>query len=113
MYALFCAIGIHICFGNHSTANELADELLALADEKQAVLWNAATLAYQGCASVLTRNVTAAVDLISSGVTAWRSTGATLWLSLYLPFLLRAHAALGQLDDARRCLDEAEAAAAR
>jgi predicted ATPase/class 3 adenylate cyclase len=113
MYALFSAIGIHIYFGNHSAANELADELLAIADEKQAVLWKAAALAFQGCASVLTRNATAAVDLISSGVTAWRSTGATLWLPLYLPFLARAHAALGQLDDARRCLDEAEAAAAR
>jgi predicted ATPase len=112
MYALFTAIGMHIYIGNHSTANELADELGVLADEEQAVLWKAAALAYQGCVSVLTGNDTAGVHLISSGLTAWRATGASLWMPLYLPFLARARAALGQFDDAWSCLDEALGAAA-
>jgi predicted ATPase len=112
MYALFTATGMHIYFGNHSKANELAHELVALADEKQAVLWKASALAYQGCVSVLTGDDTAGVHLISSGLTGWRSTGASLWMPLYLPFLARAHAALGQFDDAWSCLDEAKRAAA-
>jgi predicted ATPase len=113
MYALFNALGMNINFGNFIRANELADELVALADEKKAVLWQAGAVTFQGCVSVLTCNPTAAVNLISSGATAWRSTGSTLWLPFYLPFLAIAHAELGQLDDAWRCIDDAMTAAAR
>src|SRR5262249_23540277 len=61
--------------------------------------------------SIVMGNATAAIRLITSGITAWRSTGATLWVPLYLPFLARAHASLGQFDDAWRYLDEALTAA--
>jgi predicted ATPase len=48
-----------------------------------------------------------AVPAISAGIAAYRLTGATMWLSWYLLHLAIAHAELGQLDDAWRCINEA------
>src|SRR5262249_13412897 len=45
--------------------------------------------------------------LITSGLGAYRSTGATIYLPWHLSSLASAHADLGQLDDAWRCIDEA------
>ena len=45
--------------------------------------------------------------MITSGITALRSTGATLWMPLWVSHLARAYAELGQLDDAWRCIGEA------
>ena len=45
--------------------------------------------------------------MITSGITACRSTGATLWTPLYLSNLASAYAELGQFDDAWRCVGEA------
>ena len=48
-----------------------------------------------------------AVETISSGIAAWRATGSTMWLPLYLSHLATAYAGLGQFDEAWRCIDEA------
>ena len=45
--------------------------------------------------------------MITSGITASRSTGATAWMPSYLSYLARAYAELGQFDDAWRCIGEA------
>ena len=45
--------------------------------------------------------------MLTSGIRAFRSTGATLWTALYLPYLARAYADLDQFDDAWRCIGEA------
>jgi predicted ATPase len=45
--------------------------------------------------------------MITSGLTASRSTGATLFRPIYLSHLARAHSQLGQFDDACRCIGEA------
>src|SRR5215472_12905396 len=42
-----------------------------------------------------------------SGMPAWRSTGARLFVPLYLSYLTRAYTDLGQFDDAWRCIEEA------
>jgi predicted ATPase len=48
--------------------------------------------------------------MITSGVTALRSTGSTMWLPLCLSYLARANAELGQFNDAWRCMGEATTA---
>jgi predicted ATPase len=105
------ALGItnytHLVCGNHVAANTLADQLLALADEKGASLRKAEAMFQLGCVSALTGNVSDALEMIASGVTAWRATGATVWTPLHMSFLAYAHAGLGHFDDARRCIDEA------
>jgi predicted ATPase len=45
--------------------------------------------------------------MITSGHTAYRSTGATAWTPSWLSYLARAYAELGQFDDAWRCIEEA------
>jgi tetratricopeptide (TPR) repeat protein len=88
-------------------ANAQADELVALADEKGAVLWKAAGMVVKGRVLVLTGKALDAVTMLTSGLTTLRSTGSTMGSPSNLSDLTRAYAALGQFDDARRCIGEA------
>ncbi len=109
--SLFLAVSngsfTHIHCGNYAAVKAQADELVALADEKDASQWKAAGTLLRGWLLALTGKASDAVRLIASGITAWRSTGATLRLPTHLAHLARAHAELGQFDDAWRCLGEA------
>ena len=96
--------------GAYAAGNALINELLALADEKGSLFWKAWGMMHQGCASVLTGKASEAVNMITSGITAWRSTGATMLVPFFLSYLARAHAQLGKFDDAWRCIGEAMAA---
>jgi len=61
----------------------------------------------KGTLLALTGKASDAVQIITSGITAFRSTGATVWLPSFLSYLARAHAELGHFDDAWRCIGEA------
>ena len=61
----------------------------------------------QGCVLALTGKAADAVQMITSGITAYRSTGSTLLMPFYLSYLASAYAELGQFDDAWRCIGEA------
>jgi predicted ATPase len=90
----------HILCGNYTTANVQANELVALADEKGALLWKAWGMSDQGSLLALSGKSAEAVQIISSGIAAIRSTGAQRWMPLYLSYLARAYAELGQFSDA-------------
>ena len=105
MVALSFATTTYVLCGNYAAANALVDELVALAGEKGAVQWKAWGMMNQGCVSGLTGK--ALVDMITSGIAAWRSTRATVHVPLHLLSLARAYAELGQFDDAWRCIGEA------
>jgi predicted ATPase len=107
MYALVHACVIYIECGNYLAANEGVNELVSLAEEKGAQFWKALGLSVRGCLLVLTGRPADAIHLITSSITALRSTGSTLWLPLHLSYLARAYVELGQFDDARRCTAEA------
>jgi predicted ATPase len=93
--------------GDHAAAKSQADELAALAEEKGALFWKALGLMDQGWLSGLAGEASGAVHMISSGMAAWRSTGATMFAPFYLSCLASLHAELGHFDDARRSSDEA------
>jgi predicted ATPase len=107
MVVLFHAPFIHILRGNYTVATVEADELVALADEKTASQWKGMGMLHQGCLLVLTGKASEAVQMINSGIAAHRSTGAILWVPLYLSLLGIAYAELHQFNDAWRCVDEA------
>jgi class 3 adenylate cyclase/predicted ATPase len=107
MYALVHALLIHIQCGNYAAANAEADELVALANEKGALFWKAHGMSMQGCILAVTSKAAEAVQMITSGIAAWRSTGSTAWMPLYLSYMARAYAELGQFDHAWRCIGEA------
>jgi class 3 adenylate cyclase/predicted ATPase len=110
MLALAIPNYTNILCGNYAATSAFADALVALADEKSAPLRKAEGIFHQGCALVLAGRAADAVQTITAGVKAWRSTGATCWTPLHMCFLAHAHARLGQFDDARRCIGEAMAA---
>jgi class 3 adenylate cyclase/predicted ATPase len=107
MIALYHAWLTHFRCGNYTAATAEADELVALADEKTAFFWKVSGILNQGCLLVLTGKASDAVQMINSGIAAYRSTGSTVWLPLYLSYLARSYAELGQFDDARRSISEA------
>jgi hypothetical protein len=107
MAALRFASIPHIFCGSYARANALLHELHVLADEKGASYWKRSGLIDQGCVLALTGKAADAVQMIASGITAFRSTGATQWMPLVLSYLARAYADLGQFEDAWRCIDEA------
>jgi class 3 adenylate cyclase/predicted ATPase len=100
--ALLKASLTHLLCGHYASAKAEVDEAVALADEKGALYWKAFGASWQGCLLALTGNASAAVPIITSGITALRSTGATLWAPLHLSSLTRAYADLGKFDDARQ-----------
>jgi predicted ATPase len=71
------------------------------------LFWKAIGMMNQGNVLALTGRASDATDMLISGISAWRTTGATLWLPLYLSHLARAHAELGQFEEASRCIGEA------
>ena len=107
MYALAVTSITHLLLGNYAAANAQTDELVAMAEEKSAAFWKALGTTVQGCVLALTGKASDAVHQITSGIAAYRSTGATVWLPNWLSYLAKAYADLGQFDDAWRCIDEA------
>ena len=97
---------VHIFCGKYAATQPLLDELVALADEKAPYMKSWESM-YQGYRSQLTGKASDAVQMLTSGITALASTGATLWMPLLVAFLASSHASLGQFDDAWRCLNEA------
>src|SRR5262245_56677019 len=81
---------------------------IALADEKSAPFWRAHATLNHGCVLALTDKMEDAVHVIASGIAAWRSAGATMFLPMWLTHLADAYAGLGRFDDALRCVGEAK-----
>ena len=84
-----------------------SSELIALADQKGArtgsrSVYRCRVVCWSGLAKA-----SAAVQRLTSGMAALRSTGATLLCRGILSNLARAYADLGEFDDAWRCIDEA------
>jgi predicted ATPase len=91
----------------YEAANVQADELVALADERGASGWKPLAMLLQGSLFAFTGEFSDAVRIINSGMTAFRSIGNTIWTPFFLSHLARAHANLGQFDDARQWIGEA------
>ena len=107
MLALYVTGLTHILCGNYAAANAQSDEVVPLADEKGSTMWKAYGMLNQGWVFSLTEKALEAVQTITSGLTALRSTGSTLWIPSCLAHLAPAYAELGQFDDAWRCISEA------
>ena len=107
MYALAWTSFTQTFCGNYATASAQSDEVVSIADEKGSVIWKAYGILNQGFLLALTAQAADAVQMINSGLTACRSTGTTMQMPMFLSYLARAYAGLGQFDDAWRCIEEA------
>jgi predicted ATPase len=107
LFALgWTAVPLTLC-RTYWRATALAEELYALADEKDAPPWKANGSMNQGVLFALTGNASNAIQMISSGITALRPTGVTLGMPWWLLHLAIAHIDLHQFDDAWRYIGEA------
>jgi predicted ATPase len=95
---------------DYTTANEQLKELLSLADEKATLMWKGYGMASVGCLCAQTNKASQAVQIITSALAVARSVGAAILMPWNLSNLARAHAELGEFDDALRCIAEAIAA---
>jgi predicted ATPase len=107
MFALAEAAAANIFCGSYAAASTQVDELVTLADEKGGSFWKPWGMTLRGCVFASTGEAPKAIQMITSGITAYRSTGSTMWEPLYLPHLARAYVELGQFDDAWRGIVEA------
>jgi hypothetical protein len=78
MQALDISVLPLILCGDYLAAKTQLDELTALADEKGAALWKAEGMILRGYVSALTGKASNAVETITTGLIAFRSTGATI-----------------------------------
>jgi class 3 adenylate cyclase len=88
MFALHNTAITYLLCSDERMANALLHEGTMLADEKGATFWTALGVTMRGCISVLTGQAANAVRVITSGLTAYRSTGSTL-LRRYFCRILR------------------------
>jgi len=107
MYALHFTSLTHMHCGNYAAANVLADEVVASADEKGALIWKAWGTMNEGSVLALTGRASDAIEMLICGIAALRATGATLCIPFGLLHLARAHAELGQFEEAWRRIGEA------
>jgi predicted ATPase len=91
--------------GNYVAANALSDELVALADQKDSPYWKSAGMLRQGWLLALGGKAADAVQVMTSSLIANRPE--TVLHPFFLSSLARAHAEVGQFDDAWRSIDEA------
>jgi predicted ATPase len=92
---------------DYAAAKATNDELIALSDEKGALFWKATGELLRGQLLAQAGNASEAVQAISSSLTTIRSTGTKMLLPFFLVDLSKAHADLGEFDDARGCINEA------
>ena len=107
MFALNFTSLIETLCGNSVAVNALGSQLVALADEKDSAYWQAWGMILQGCVSALTGKAAEAIQMLTSGVAAYRSCGTTVFMPWVLSILARVHADLGQFDDGWRWIGEA------
>jgi predicted ATPase len=106
MYALIHTAIFHLFSKSWEPGKVEADELVQLATGKGVVFWKAQGLLAQGCLAVSTGKAVEGVDLIRSGMTALRQTGANAFSSFYSCYLAVANAELGRYDEAGGLIED-------
>ena len=109
IFALIITSTTRINCADYTATKAQFDEAVALAGEKGASFWKVAGTVLR-CLLALTGKATDAVQMITSGIAAFRANWSKIFLPFFLLHLIRAYAELGQFDDAWRCIDEAMAA---
>jgi predicted ATPase len=107
MYTLANAHFTHFLCRNHEIVKTLVDELVALSDEKGSSYWKSLGMMQRGLLFAVTGKAPDAVQMITSGLAAYRLTGSTWCTPTFLTYLASVYAELRLFDDARRSIAEA------
>ena len=93
--------------GDNAALDERADQLVAVATEQGFPFWRALGTIYRGWVKVKNGDVAEGISLLRSGSTAYRATGAEVWMPHYIALLARACEIAGQIEEALTLLDDA------
>jgi predicted ATPase len=93
--------------GDDAALDERTDELVAVATEQGFPFWRAQGAIFRGWVKVENGDVAEGISLLRSGSTAFRATGAELWMPHYIALLARACEIAGQIEEAMSLLDDA------
>jgi predicted ATPase len=93
--------------GEDAALDEWADQLVAVATEQGFPYWRAQGTIFRGWVAVKNGDVTEEISLLRSGSTAFRATGAELWMPHYIALLARAADIAGQIEEAVTLVDDA------
>ncbi len=93
--------------GDNAASDERADQLVAVTTEQGFPHWGAAGDIFRGWAKAKNSDLTEAIALLRSGSTAFRATGAEVWMPQHTALLARAYEIAGQIDEAVTLLDDA------
>jgi predicted ATPase len=107
MNALALTSLTYVFRGDWAEAARQLDELSGFAEEKGSLYWKAFATWLHGWLLALTGKTRDAFEVLTSGIAAWRSTGATLFAPMQLSCSAIVCAQLDQFDDARRSISEA------
>jgi predicted ATPase len=107
MYAQFHTSLTNVLCAKYAAANVQSNEVVRLADEKGAALWKALATMQRGSVFALSENPLEGIQMITSGITTYQSTGSRVYLPIFWSHLSNAYAQLAQFDDAWRCIGEA------
>jgi predicted ATPase len=110
MVARFHAPLLFMLCGKYGTAEAIINDLVSLAQEQDSSLWRAGGMLVRGWVLALTGKASDSIHTLACGIAAWRSTGSTAFVPLFLSHLASANAELARFDDAWRCIDEATTA---
>jgi class 3 adenylate cyclase/predicted ATPase len=98
---LLCLIGGDRALGARS------EELVAVTTEQGFLYWLAQGTIYSGWVKVQNGDVTEGISLLRSGLSAYRGTGAEVWVPHYIALLASAYDIAGQIEEASTLFDDA------
>ena len=107
MYALAVTLVTQMLQETQRTTSPLADELVALASEKHALMWKACGIIAQGQALIVEGKARVGLQTMTTGVSAFRSTGAAIFVPYFLSWVSRAYLEDDDRGQAQRCITEA------
>jgi predicted ATPase len=84
-----------------------ASNVISICTEYDFPFWAAGGQILDGWAIACLGNADEGINKLDEGLTAWRKTGARLWLPIFLALKAEAHAKIGRSDTALKTIDEA------
>jgi predicted ATPase len=93
--------------GDDAALDERADQMVAVTTEQGFRQWRAFGTIYRGWVKVKNGDVADGILLLRSGLSAYRSSGAELWMPYHIALLARACETAGQVNEAVTLFDDA------
>jgi predicted ATPase len=92
---------------DNSVLGEWADQMVAIAAEQRFSFWRAYGTICHGWVELKNRGVMEGIALLRSGLTAYRATGAEMFMSHHIALLARACGIAGQIEEGLTLVDDA------